>query len=493
MSFFRLRHIKYLFIGVLFLLCASVLYVFTAQADMALFFSDTYVERGVELPNDIGGVRHIQYEHTWTDFKGVVPEGTEVNSIFLHLTWSKVIRTVNEQVTVPVAGISRDELSATSTVREDQSGGSSSNGAESVESGTETNPPASLESESETPSLSEPIPEVEDVTTKPEVTEDVQTIEPEVPVDIEEVEAPQKESVSPPEESTSPSTDTSGFEQVSLSEFFPFVLADLEETVAEDVTTSLSAQEIDADAILIPPPASTPTDVTTVDTATEVPPTYFFEILYSVHGGEWQLLKHVGFDEEHELWVDLSGVGYDALATLRIQIRYVIPNDYGEKIVFDSLRLELGYGEPLIEVLQESVGYDDRTPNFEVGAVIADVQSENIRALILGRGGLFEFWYSVTHPDSGEIVWNKILGGGPIDERAPIAITERTIFWLDQNQQTLYGFNVDIGSLFGVSFEDPENKVFVLPFEDEYGKKWEAMFNTEENVLEFTKLKTKSR
>lgn len=506
MFLFGMRHTKYL-VGAVFFLCISAFFVFNVQADVALFFSDTYVEQGVEIPDETGTTTRIQYEHSWTDFKGVVPDGAVVNSIFLHLTWSKVERTGEEEIQVQPEEVIVPETSTTSPDTEmqsdtpdtnDQSGGGGGGGesVETVETVTETNPPEPVVSETVEEIVGEGVPESENSEVPPTETEPTPT-----PVPENEPEAPEEEeeeeSTPPSEDNASPSP-TSGFEEVSLLKLFPLAQAEVEEpvttdtTVSEDVTVSMSAQETDSEAVLTTESAPTSTDLASTEIVTEVPETHFFEILYSLDGTTWQTLKQVGFEEEKDLFVDLTPIGYEALANLRISIRYSIPSDYHEKIVIDSLRLELGYGEPLIVDVGGDIAYDERMPNFPMSAIISDVESENIRAVVLGRGGVFEFWYSVTEHDSGEVVWNKIQGGGPIDETAPIAIIERTIFWLDRNQQTLYGLAVDKGSISGVSFTDPEHKVFTLPFKNAKGKKWEAVFIAELNSLEFHEIKDKS-
>lgn len=507
MFLFGMRHTKYL-VGAVFFLCISAFFVFNVQADVALFFSDTYVEQGVEIPDETGTTTRIQYEHTWTDFKGVVPEGAEVNSIFLHLTWSKVERTGEEEIQVQQEEVISSDTATTSPDTEMQSdtpdtnnqsgGGGGGENAGTVEPVTETNPPEQMVSETVEEIVGEGVPKPENSEVPSTETEPAPTP---TPVPENEPEAPKEEKVeepTSPSEENAPPSPTSGFEEVSLLKLFPLAQAEVEElittdiAVSEDITVSMSAQETDSEAVLTAEPAPTSTDLASTEIVTEVPETHFFEILYSLDGTTWQTLKQVGFEEEKDLFVDLTPIGYKALSNLRISIRYSIPSDYREKIVIDSLRLELGYGEPLIVDVGGDIAYDERTPNFPMSAIISDVESENIRAVVLGRGGVFEFWYSVTDPRSGEVVWDKIQGGGPIDELAPIAITERTIFWLDRNQQTLYGFGVDEKSFFGVSFTDPEHKVFILPFQNEKGEKWEAVFTAEQNSFEFHEIKDKS-
>lgn len=269
MFLFGMGRMKYL-LGGFFGVCALLFFVYTVQADVALFFSDTYLEQGVEIPDETGTTTRIHYEHTWTDFKGVVPEGAEVNSIFLHLTWSKVVRADDEMIEPAVEGVLLPETSTTSPDTgaetstsldtelvpttlpdtENESKGGGSGGSSETESSEPT-----IETTLPEPVVSESIEEVvEEVTTEDEPTENPPTTsEPESSEEAEErkVEEPSEEPVSPAEEQSTPS-DTAGFEEVSLMRLPLLVLGDIEELVdtdsipSEDITVSLSPQESDS-------------------------------------------------------------------------------------------------------------------------------------------------------------------------------------------------------------------------------------------------------
>lgn len=463
------------FLLVLTIISVSAVTVFRAEADVAIFHSDTYLEKGVEIAHEESGEKYIQYEHSWSDFKGTIPEGTFANNITLHLSWSLVTRSlVDVEVSateengespeglgvVQIEGLPTEQVlsdEVTQVVVDEAVEGSVSN--------------EELLPEEEVPFSSVEESVVPEVAPEPDQTP--------VPTDTPDADIIPVEDV-PVEEGETP--DTEGFEPVSLNVFFQLAQAQVEELIPDEATST--SEIIIADSV------STTSGFVSHDIATTSSSTDFFEVRYTIDGNTWSELGKIGFDGSHEMTFDLSSLGVEALQNLQIEVRYTVPAESEKKILIDSLELHVGYDVLPIEVIEEPVPFDERTPNFEVSAIKADVQSENIRATVLERGGTIEFWYSVTDTASGEVLWDKILGGGPVDVNVPIAIKKRTIFWLDQNQQTLYGFSVDEKSIFAAAFQDPEHKVFLLPFVDEREKDWEASFNTEQNVLEFYKVRT---
>ncbi|QQR65048.1 hypothetical protein IPH92_00500 [Candidatus Kaiserbacteria bacterium] len=460
------RYATYFFV-MLAILLIPVLLAFKVEADVAIFHSDTYLEQGVEMTHESGTEKYIQYEHFWSDFEGVVPEDALVNNITLHLTWSPVTRVVSDGAVED----SPKEVTPESTHEEVMN---------------ELPTPEEQLGES----LHEELPVEPDVAI-PEETEP--SSEAVIPVDSidepEEVIIEESTSDSPPEASDN-SSETVGFEEVSWNHLYSLVNAQIEEEVA---TNTIVITEGSEPEVIITESISTTSGFVSEDILIENQAEKFFEVRYTIDGVTWQELGNVGFDDAQDTVFDLSPIGIDAIPNLRVAIRYTVRDGETTKIIFDSMRLEVGYGAPVIEEVAPPTLQNDSEPNFDVGAIKADVQSENIRAVVLERGGVFEFWYSVTDPQSGAVFWNKILGGGAVDENAPIGIKKRTIFWLDRNQQTLFGFAVDEESIFATPFQDDqESKVFLLPFTDENGKPWEALFNSSENVLEFSKVKSES-
>ncbi len=457
------RYSSFLTVLLTALLIAALL-TFKAEAEVAIFHSDTYLEQGVELVDESGVRKHIQYEHLWSNFKGVVPEEVFVNNIALRFTWSSVTRTVLNQ---------REEDVPIDIVPEVFSAHASSSLPLTEELVEE---PASEEIlpefESETPEEADPPP-----VSIPSVNEEINTTE--SVLDLV------------PEQSAS-SSSTEGFDQVSRSQLFPFVDAQIEEGIATDTESTFSEPEDTGSDVMYAESISTTSGFVSSDIVVENLDERFFEVRYTTDGVTWHVLGTVGFDESHDTVFDLSQVGLEALPNLQIAIRYTVPDGDQTKIIFDSMRIEVGYGVPVIEETIEPIGVNDREPNFEVSSIKSDVQSENIRAVVLERGGAFEFWYSITERGSGIVTWNRLVGGGAIDSEAPIGIKERVIFWLDRNQQTLFGFSVDEKSLFAAPFQNPEEKVFLLLFQNKNSETWEAVFDPESNSLKFHKVPNES-
>ncbi len=497
---------------------------FRAEADVTLFHSDTYREEGVEILDESGSEKRIQYEHFWSDFSGEIPEDVTVaNNIFLRFSWTSVTRTVVTESENSTATEAIEVSNDTTTKNEllPQAGYGTESALDTVPSDSGEIRPLDGEGE-----------DVQEVKSSEEMTMPTPTSDTiESSHESEDEETDSEGPVSEPEEDESAS-ETEGFEQVSFHMLYPWASVQLEENGVDEnppVTDVVSAplEEVSGDVDSVAPHVEdmeNTIDTEIVDEAIVVPPQIIysdmlpeviiaesisttsgfvssdviveplheksFEVLYTIDGTTWIMLGSVGFDESREVVYDLSPIGLEGLRNLQIVARYTIPEGDMTKIIFDSLHVEVGSEALLIEEVIEPVGHDDREPNFEVSAIKSDVQSENIRAVVLERGGIFEFWYSVTNTHSGEIVWNKILGGGVIDENAPIDIKKRTIFWLDHNQQTLYGYSVDEESIFATPFQDSENKVFLLPFTDDTGKPWEVIFNSEQNTLEFNRVKS---
>ena len=465
------RYATYFFV-MLAILLIPVLLAFKVEADVAIFHSDTYLEQGVEMTHESGTEKYIQYEHFWSDFEGVVPEDALVNNITLHLTWSPVTRVVSEEVVEDphievTPEITHEEVTNELPTPEEQLG----------------------------ESLHEELPVEPSVDIPEETIDSEEEPSPEEVIPVDSIDVPEEVIIEEPApdplpETSDTSSETVGFEEVSWNHLYSLVTAQIEEEVA---TNTIVITEGSEPEVIITESISTTSGFVSEDILIENQAEKFFEVRYTIDGVTWQELGSVGFDDAQDTVFDLSPIGIDAIPNLRVAIRYTVRDGETTKIIFDSMRLEVGYGAPLIEEIAPLVVQNDSEPNFDVGAIKADVQSENIRAVVLERGGVFEFWYSVTDPQSGVVFWNKILGGGAIDENAPIGIKKRTIFWLDRNQQTLFGFAVDEESIFATPFQDgQDSKVFLLPFMDENGKQWEAVFNSLENVLEFSRVKSES-
>ncbi len=464
------RYATYLLL-VFVIVSISAVTVFKAEADVAIFYSDNYLEKGVEIAHEEDGKKYIQYEYSWSDFKGSIPEGTFANSITLNLSWSLVTRSLVE---VDATAEDTENFEGMGVIQVETPASEQTLTDETVDVVVDEEIDAEINEGSSS--------EIEILPVSPEVTIPPELIPESDPTPVF-IDSPDLVPVEIPAEESVPS-ETEGFEPVSLNAFFSLAQA----VVEEPITDSLPLESTSPAEVIIAESISTTSGFVSSDIVTVSSSTDFFEVRYTLDGSTWYELGRIGFDGSQEITLDLSSVSVDALPNLHIEVRYTVPSESEKKILIDSLELHVGYDVLPIEVVEEPIPFDERLPNFEMGSVRTDVQSENIRAVILERGGVFEFWYSVTDLVSGEVLWNKIPGGGPVDTSVPIAIKKRTIFWLDQNQQTLYGFSVDEKSIFSTSFQNPEHKVFLLPFVDEREKGWEASFNAEQNVLEFYKV-----
>jgi hypothetical protein len=448
-----------------FLLLLSVavcaMFVLKAEADVAIFRSDTYREQGTEVVDEDGRKKRIQYENIWTDFSGTIPEGTTPTSITLHLSWSLLDRSEPEVAPPPTPEVTSGQVENTVTNPSEYIRESILDDAaiESIDNPIETQEP--------TPAQSVVVPEI-----------DTDTDVPLSPVEKQDTE---EQELNVPTHDTQQPSDTEGFEQVSLYETFPLMYAQLEERGTTSVSSDAS-QVVESETIITDPVASSTELVSSLNTDHTS-----FKVEYSVDGNTWNTVGHVQFSDAHDVQFDLSYLGIESLPSLQIAVRYTVSEDDPIKIIFDSMYVEVAYEDMLTEEVVVPVGPNDNEPNFEVSSIKKDITSENIRAVVLERGGMLEFWYAITDNHSGEVAWNRLNAGGVVDANAPIGIKKRTIFWFDQNQETLFGYTVDTKSLFGVPFENPENKTFLLPFTDDADTAWEASFDSVSNELEFHK------
>ncbi len=460
-ALWRYRNGYILWFLIILSVAVCAVFVLTAEADVAIFRSDNYREQGTEVVDGDGMKKRIQYENIWTDFSGTIPEGTSPTSITLHLSWSLLDRSQEEVALPPTPEVTSDQVENTVT-----------NPSEYIlESVLDTTPIEPTDDFTETPAPTPVQPAI-----APE--NDTDTDVPLTPVENQDTEG---QELNAPTQPTQQPSDTEGFEQVSLYETFPLMYAQLEAIGTSSVSSDAS-QVVESETIV--------TDVASSSTAlasslnTDHPS---FEVEYSIDGSTWNTVGHVQFSDAQDVQFDLSYLEIESLSSLQIAVRYTVSEDDHIKIIFDSMYVEVAYGESPIEEVLIPVGPNDNEPNFEVSSIKKDVTSENIRAVVLERGGMLEFWYAITDNHSGKVAWNRLNAGGAVDAHAPIGIKKRTIFWFDQNQETLFGYTVDTKSLFGVPFENPEHKTFVLPFIDDADTAWEASFDSTSNELEFHK------
>lgn len=454
-------------------LSISIALVFKAEADVAIFHFVSYVERGTEVTDETGVVQNIKYEHSWTDFEGSVPEGAVVNNIQIHFSWAPVTRSV-EEVENTVEDISVENVpEQVPTPDKDES---------FEEPLTDMNVP---DAESDVVDLQQEEQNISDVTENVESASNSELTAPngtEIPEEETVTEEPVVDPVLPESDTSS---ETVGFELVSWNRQYLLVNEQIDENVATDTIIT----PVD---VVITESISTTSGFVSPDVVAHDLTEKFFEVRYTTDGVNWYILGKVGFDDAHETVFDLSHIGLELVPNLQIVAEYTLPSTDESKILFDAVQLEVKYGAPIVEEVVEQIGVDERKPNFEISSVKVDVESGNIRALVLERGGVFEFWCSLTDTKTDEVTWSKITGGDAVGPDTPIHIKERTIFWIDRNEQTLFGYAVDTQSLFGTPFQNPDDKSFVLPFQDKNGNAWKVVFNVDLNTFEFQEVPTES-
>ena len=125
-------------------------------------------------------------------------------------------------------------------------------------------------------------------------------------------------------------------------------------------------------------------------------------------------------------------------------------------------------------------------PDFETALIKQDVEENGIRVVIIEKGGMLDLWYSLADPISNKIIWRQLTGDGSIDNTSPLGVKGGTIFWLDKNKQTIFGYFIEKQSIFGKSIEPNEEEPY-LEFQDENFELWRAVFNPVDSKFYFVK------
>lgn len=476
-----------LYLLVVPVLIIPLLLALRADADVAVFLSDNYIEEEAALDAiDENGVRYIERERKWSNFQGSVPEGVTVNKIMFRLSWSEGV-VVREELPAPVDSdtfipteITEEATTTPQDVQETVPDTHKSTGGEG-----ENNEQTKVVEEAlldaviiEEIPVSEALnPVTEEMELLPQFIDEKTSTEPQ----DEEVEV-----ASPPSLEESSGDETSGFEQVSFSHVYPWATVLVEEeavpvTVLQQANI-IAVDELNTEASII---GGTGTTSTSTEPAVAQG---FLEIRYMIDGVNWHVLDTVDYRAVTNVEFFLVSVAVEDIPNLQISVRYVVLDGSDFALYFDTVRLEAEYGVLLEEAIVPEEISTDQEPNFKSSFVRVDIVSENIRAVLLERGGMLEFWYSVTS-SSGEVVWRRLAGGDALQEGTPIAIKERTIFWFDRNQETLFGLSVDSESVFGVPYDSPEKRTFRLPFETENKEEWQATYDPQDNVLKFERVR----
>ncbi len=498
--------LRFLSLGAVLMAILSYAFTYTLRVDADyIILESVLTETKVEVsPDATFPLPHELHEYTWSSFDENVPEGSSITGIDLILSWEH--EEVPLESAVPEAEVEDQEA-----------------------------PPAATDIELMMPPAPEILPETsesdEDTENREESIQDESGTAEAEPVDDETIPA---DTELPPE--------VVGFKQVPHRLSFPFVQesittnSETEEPADSSVDESGASSNVDTE-IVMTEPTTDEADVVTVVTVDEegqpedvvpfevvqidtigveeiLPPTEppilpsedsfplitsetvsstphyptqdAAEIQYSLGADMWTTLGTVDLVKNREVVLDMSMLTPAEILSLHVRLVYLAPLD-APRIMFKNPQLRLTYTPLAVEMIP--VGPSDQEPNFNNGVVRVDSSSENIRAVVLELGGMLEFWYSVTNARSGEEVWRKLSGGGAIQEGAPIGIKKRTIFWFDRNQEMLFGLSVDTESIFGVPYDNPLERTFRLPFETEDEEHWQAVYEPQENVLNFEKVR----
>ena len=419
-------------------LCLSLLFVplLKAKADIVTVFPGLYSVTG----SPVDGLEdHVQYEVTWNNFSNAVPVDAEIHHTLLKFSWSFTEGTIE-------------------TIPETQTEVPSDNNLAPIETEIET----------EDTNVEGTVPVVEE-NAQPSIIE-----EPAVPEIIEPDVAPETSTESPETQ----------VEPVALSlGLYPLAFTSFEEERLPEPEVTEVLEEI-IDEVVTPP------TLETIDIPTEVlHDNTVFEVLYSLNGESWENLGFGNFITPGELTFLLQQFSPEEMVNLQIMIRYTRSPEDNRKVYFDNVRLEFDYqGLTAEEMLQqESTGPVDTTPNFNISSVRADVESGNIRAVILEKGGMLELWYAVINPGASNATWSRLANDGSLDVNSPLGISGETIFWLDKNQQTLFGYDIKRKSLSGTSFVSDEERDSFLQFKKSNSVIWNASFDASSNSFEFSR------
>ncbi|MDP2930374.1 MAG: hypothetical protein Q8N56_02075, partial [bacterium] len=121
-----------------------------------------------------------------------------------------------------------------------------------------------------------------------------------------------------------------------------------------------------------------------------------------------------------------------------------------------------------------------------ISAIKQDVQAEGIRAVIIEKGGMLELWYGVLTDDPNTVNWTFFTGDSSIDYNSPLGLKSHTIFWLDKNKQTIFGYFIDEQSIFGKSMTDESDEEEpYLEFQNGSEGLWRAVFDPINNKFNY--------
>ncbi len=496
--------VKRLYFFVLLTLFLILLFTYStlsARADIATILPEMYSVSGEPLPNTEDSVQYTQYEYVWNNFQNDIVGGTTIQNVILRFSWSFLENDI--VLTSQEGSISTIESDAPNTVDE-------------TSTSIENEPLDDFYTQETIPEGNSGVTPVDTSETTPEEESALENID------------TTPEDTLPMEGDVQTNTDTSSELQVfhKSSGKFLFAIAQVDELIistfiepSNDIVTPSGETEplgsddevvsgdevitiddvVSGDEVIIVDEVVSGEEVIIVDevvsgeesTTPEVDNSIqqqvfdisVFQILFSLDGQSWELLGKEDFDTPGEVAYALPQISIESIHNLRIMVRYIQPTDDARKVYFDNVHIDIDV-EPLLESPRV---YSDNEPNFDISSVKADVESDTVRAVLLEKGGMLELWYSITNTKTREITWTKLLNDGSIDGDSPIAIKGKTIFWLDKNQQTLFGFTIDEQSIFGEPLNEPDGTYSSLTFEDENSRQWDATLDPDAESFEFSK------
>ena len=463
-----------IYIASIFLLVAFT--VFQTQADTLTLFLHTYLltENVVEDKNVSDGVIK-RYELRYNNFSNEIPPETEISKISLRFLVSNTLdaeriadaTATTTETTTDVATSTQPSLEFASTSTQEQSDAlvdSDLNNEEEV-----------LPMQGTQDTVGEQGVLVEDVST----TEDVQM---EIPSDTEEIQEPVE---------TSQSSEESG-DVVEENEYTDIPSVETQEqtelpseTVRVESYSDISLPEVYVSEIL-------PLDATLIGTSststdeTQHQTSSLFEVLYSLDGTTWQSLGDGDFSTNQEMTFDLSHLTLDDVPSLEIVILYTTNEVFHKNILFSQMRLEVECVLPETVLVPDASSPVDPEPHFGISSIKVDVQSDDIRAVLLEKGGMFELWYTERKQNPDNELWKQLVTDSSLSATTPLLIKERTVFWLDKNQQTIFGYSIDEQSLFGDSLVSNGENTLSLRFRTKYSEEYIVLFNPALDIFEIS-------
>jgi hypothetical protein len=247
-------------------------------------------------------------------------------------------------------------------------------------------------------------------------------------------------------------------------------------------------------------PTSTTTEILNIATSSYS----HFEFFYSVDGANWiNLGRAEAVEGEANSTVVRIPVSIRAedLSKIQVNIRYVpiddeLPTLYLKKtwftVEYNLKDQEVEIDNSVEEITANSSNVLDKKvessidSEFDSGSIKRDFRFGNIKAIILEKGGMLELWYHSIDPVSKDFSWKLLVGDSSIDSTSPLAIEGKTIFWLDKNKQTLFGFNIENSSMTGEPIVSNMNRSF-MDFDKEGSGKWRVTWNIANDSFSFMK------